>query len=290
MLQRKAKEFGMFASLKDAFAGEEFQPVYWQGRREIAVLLVHGFPGTPAEMHAPAIWFHELGWTVHAPLLPGFGSEIEHLSQQGHEQWRHAVEQAYRQLKQSHAQVVVAGFSMGGALTMQLAAQHSPTALILFAPFWRIESWLWGLLPVLKYIFPQIKPFQLVKLDFNDPETRKGIGVFMPDVDLDDPRIQAEIRSLVIPTRIMDELRRVGHAAGNAAQHIHCPTLVLQGTQDDLVKPALTRQLIAHFPQRVRYTEVNGTHQLLSHQHNAWQQIQPVLSSFIQSLQLEEKR
>ena len=45
-----------------------------------AALLLHGFLGTPAEMRGLGEALHEQGWTVYAPLLPGFGSDIETLT------------------------------------------------------------------------------------------------------------------------------------------------------------------------------------------------------------------
>lgn len=42
-----------------------------------AALLIHGFPGTPAEVRPLAQALSERGWKVRAPLLPGFGTESQ---------------------------------------------------------------------------------------------------------------------------------------------------------------------------------------------------------------------
>ncbi len=54
------------------FQGEEHQPFHWVAGPP-AALLVHGFPGTPAELRPLGQALYEAGWTVSAPLLPGFG-------------------------------------------------------------------------------------------------------------------------------------------------------------------------------------------------------------------------
>ena len=62
-----------------AFLGDEHRDFMRQGGPPAAVL-VHGFPGTPAEMRPLADVLSDAGWTVRAPLLPGFGAQIETLA------------------------------------------------------------------------------------------------------------------------------------------------------------------------------------------------------------------
>ena len=59
-----------------AYQGPEHEPFFWEAG-EPAALLVHGFPGTPAEMRPLGEVLHEAGWTVHGVLLPGFGPQIQ---------------------------------------------------------------------------------------------------------------------------------------------------------------------------------------------------------------------
>ena len=64
-----------FSSLK-LFTDEKHLPFTFEGENA-AVLMIHGFLGTPAEMRPLAEKLLEAGVSVHAPLLPGFGAEIE---------------------------------------------------------------------------------------------------------------------------------------------------------------------------------------------------------------------
>ena len=60
------------------FTEDEHQPFRKSARGAMrgAALLVHGFPGTPADMRPLAASLAAAGWDVDAPLLPGFGPEI----------------------------------------------------------------------------------------------------------------------------------------------------------------------------------------------------------------------
>ena len=74
------------------FHSPEHRPFYWRGQ-ENAALLVHGFPGTPAEMRRAGALLHRQGWTAHGLLLPGFGNTIGDLPQRRHADWVAAIEQ-----------------------------------------------------------------------------------------------------------------------------------------------------------------------------------------------------
>ncbi len=66
----QAKQFLSFT----AFDAPEHQPFFWRSG-EAAILMVHGFPGTPKEVRPLARQLYGEGWTVQGLLLPGFGRE-----------------------------------------------------------------------------------------------------------------------------------------------------------------------------------------------------------------------
>ena len=72
------------------FQGEEHRPFLLNGDRG-AALLVHGFPGTPAEMRPLATVLNNAGWTTKGILLPGFGAEIETLGGRDPADWVESV-------------------------------------------------------------------------------------------------------------------------------------------------------------------------------------------------------
>ncbi|MCS6834977.1 MAG: alpha/beta fold hydrolase [Anaerolineae bacterium] len=271
----------MTFSLAAAFQAEEHRSFTWRADHDAAVMLIHGFPGTPAEMRPLAEALHAQSWTTVAPLLPGFGAEIDTLQHRSHDDWLQFLLLAYAEMRRRHRVIALIGLSMGGALALQLAAHHSPNALVLLAPFWRIEHLLWRAMPILKYLIPTFKPFRLFKLDFNDAAVRQGIANFMPELNLGDPSTQRAILDFALPMRLIDQLRQVGQRGYSAISRVSCPTLVIQGTHDDLVKPEVTRHLCRRFVKPPLYLEVDASHTLLDPSQPSRAQIVSAISEFL---------
>jgi carboxylesterase len=265
----------------NAFQSPEHQPFELDGTNGGAILLTHGFPGSPAEMRPIANVLHQRGWTVRGILLPGFGAEIETIPQRHHSEWEAAVNTALTQLRNTHDRVIVAGNSMGGALSIQAAAQHNATGVILFAPFWKINNPLWGMLPFLRYVLPRFKPFRLFKPDFNDPEFQRGTRNFMPDADFDDPLFQQATLDMEVHTNVFHQIRAVGVQGYQLAPQVNAPILAIQGRQDELVTPQATRQLLGRFPSDVRYVEVDAPHNPLQPDMACWSEVVNAVETFI---------
>ncbi len=272
----------------NAFQGEEHQPFkYTVDKSGHAALLVHGFPGTPAEVRPIADILHQAGWTTQGVLLPGFGPQVETLPERTLDEWLSAIENALRDLWHDHDTVLLFGHSMGAALCIQVAANtpNKPDGLILFAPFWKVNHVLWTAMPVLKVVLPNPKVFKLLNLDFKDPETRKGIQNFMPDADLDDPQVQNAIRDFPVPVKMFAQIYKAGHMAYDLAPKIDIPTLVIQGKADELVRPTMTQQMVKRMNGKVSYIEVNGEHNLADTTLADWPMIQQYLVNFAHSLE-----
>lgn len=272
----------------NAFQGEEHRAftLPHEGARG-AVLLVHGFPGSPNEMRDLAELFYAQGWTSRALLLPGFGADFEHVTEYTNEDWVKAVSDNLLELQRTYPTVILMGHSMGGAISIQVAAKNRPSALILTAPFWKVNHIAWKTLPILKILFPQPKLFKYLRLDFNKPDVREGIHNFMPDADLDDPNVQAAITNFRVPVKMFAQIYRAGQAAFDGASHIQCDALVVQGIHDELVQPKLTRQMISRFQGETRYIEVNAEHDLILARTPSWNSMQNALLPFIQQFQQE---
>ena len=239
------------------FTGPEHAPFVFSGG-ETGALLIHGFPGTPAEMRPLGERLGAAGIAAHGLLLPGFGPEIARLGEMRRDDWLSAAAAEWASVRAAHARAILIGYSMGGALALQLAAASPPVALILLSPFWQLGGWQAQLLPVLKYIFPSIAPFQ--KADFTDPAVRQQVAAIAPGINLDDPETRQFFREQVrLPLGVLDEVRRLGREAFRAACEVIAPTLILQAAGDGTVAAQETRALAAEMPAAT-YREVPGNH------------------------------
>lgn len=267
----------MFA---DAFQGLEHEPFFWEAG-EAAALLVHGFPGTPADVRPLAESMFGAGWSVQGLLLPGFGTQIETLTERTYSEWVGAIGEALAELQARYAPVVLIGYSLGGALALHAAAAQEPDGLVLLAPFWKLDHTLWRALPALKRALPQFRPFRLFGADFSDPNFRASLVNFMPNADFDDPDVQQQIRDFRVPLEMVDQIRVAGEQAYQLAPQIKIPALIVQGRQDELVLPRFTRQWSQRFPGRLHYAEVEGDHNFLNPYTSVYQQIERTVLDFM---------
>jgi carboxylesterase len=245
---------------------------------------VHGFPGTPAEMLPLGRLLQREGWTVRGLLLPGFGPEFPGLLSIPQDRWRGAVVDALAALRRDHGLVLLAGYSLGGALSIAAASLERPDALLLLAPFWRLGSPLQraaGLL--LRPFLPQYLRF-FAQANFDDPELRRSLGDFFPEADFDDPEFQSDIRGLTVPLKLLGEIAAAGRQAWRDASRVDVPVLILQGTEDELARVEHTRRLAGRFPRLRSLLELPSGHRLLSEESPWWETLAGNVQEFAGSL------
>ncbi len=90
-------------------------------------LFIHGFPSSPALYRRAAEQAEAAGYDVLAPLLPGFGRDPEVFTQTNFTMWYAALRDLYLRERPRYGYFHVVGSSMGGALTLTLAAEFSGT-------------------------------------------------------------------------------------------------------------------------------------------------------------------
>jgi carboxylesterase len=103
------------------------EPASMHGNRNGALIL-HGYTGCPQSMRPLAEAFAAAGFSVELPRLPGHGTTVEDMANYRWSDWTATVEAAYRDLAARCDHVIVAGLSMGGALTLWLAAKFPAIA------------------------------------------------------------------------------------------------------------------------------------------------------------------
>jgi carboxylesterase len=255
--------------LFQAFSAPQCQPFDFTGEAG-STLLVHGFPGTPADVRPLGEALRDSGWGARGILMPGFGTDIATLPQRRAEDWIAAVVENLHELRGRGKPVILIGHSMGAATALCAAAQVPPDRLILLAPFWKIEQFFWRLMPAIKRVIPSFQPLKLINMNFDDPDMRKSLAEMMPGADLSDDTMRQTIRELRIPTSMVNEVRRVGLMGAACAPSLRMPTLIIQGSDDQLVQPALTRTLATRFSPPPIYIEVNGMHDIQEPDQPAW--------------------
>jgi carboxylesterase len=268
----------------EAFGGSEYEPFRFEGGQP-AALLLHGFLGTPAEMRGLGEALHQEGWTVHAPLLPGFGSDMGTLLERRHEEWVAAAERAAQDLAdRGHAPLILVGFSMGAALALMIAGRAQPQAIALLAPFsWPEPRWLASVEFLVRPFLPiGLRPMR--KANFDSEQMRAGMMKFMPGIDLDDPAVRAAIRDFRVPLGLIDQIRAVSRKAQAAAAGANAPVLVVQGERDSVARVAQTEALINRLPKRPAYVSVDSEHNLTEPGNPAWPQVRAALLDFIGSI------
>ncbi|MEO3972987.1 alpha/beta fold hydrolase [Streptomyces sp. CAU 1734] len=121
---------------------------------EVGVLLCHGFTGSPQSLRPWAEYLAERGLTVSLPLLPGHGTRWQDMQITGWQDWYAEVDRALRELLARCEQVFVFGLSMGGALTLRLAAKHgdSVRGIVVVNPANKVHGLAAHALPVARHL------------------------------------------------------------------------------------------------------------------------------------------
>jgi carboxylesterase len=183
-------------------------------------LVVHGFTGAPSSMRGLASAFAAAGFHVELPLLPGHGTSVADMMATSWADWLAEAEAAYQRLAVRSSKVVVAGLSMGGALTLRLGADHPEIAgLVCINPATRPQG---------DDMIGAIRSM----LDAGT-ETLPAIGSDIADPD------QSEIAYDATPLGPLLSLMVDGLAPlADALAGIRVPLLLCSSPQDHVVEPA----------------------------------------------------
>ncbi|PTQ55344.1 MAG: putative esterase/lipase [Candidatus Carbobacillus altaicus] len=181
-----------------------------------ALLLIHGFTGTTEEFRPMADYFHAKGLSIYAPLLPGHGTSPEEMAKTRWTDWWQAVVDAYQTLqREGHTPIYVSGLSMGGALSLYLAAKVRPAAVFSLAAPIRFRD---KRAYVARYFY-RLRPY--LPRDGQKPE---HIERYLIPYDRTPVRSVAELVAL---------LRRVRRSL----PAVTVPTFIAQGRQDETIIP-----------------------------------------------------
>lgn len=88
------------------------------------VLLIHGLMAAPFEVKQWADALYAQGYNVYAPRLAGHGTSVIDLAARNKLEWIEAVERGYKILAECSDTIILAGFSTGAALALNIALKH----------------------------------------------------------------------------------------------------------------------------------------------------------------------
>ncbi len=189
---------------------------YYFPNGPVGCLLIHGFTGTPDELHELGIFLAQHGLTVSIPLLPGHGTTPQELAQIKWPTWVEWIRDEYHNLAQKCQEVFIGGQSMGGTLALHLGTHSTPAGIMTFAA------------PV-KFHHPLLAFYPLVKWFYRNYPKKYGN-------DIRDPEMKKQLASYqVYPLPAVMEFQKLLHHTYNDLAEIHAPLLAFHSCQDHTI-------------------------------------------------------
>lgn len=192
-------------------------------RGRTGIVVVHGFTANPVGTRPLGERLAAAGYTVEVVLLPGHGTSHRDLARTGYADWAGAVEQVLDDLAGRCERVVLIGHSMGGTISLDLAARRADVvdAVVVVNPAIRaprgVLARVAGLLaPVLPYV-----PRDLAGLPTNDI-ARDGVE---------------ESAYALVPARAAASLLRELDRIRAGLLDVTAPLLVVRSPRDHTVDP-----------------------------------------------------
>ena len=109
------------------------EPFFLNGGGSSGVLLIHGFTGLPAELFLLGQFLNQKNFTVLCPRLAGHGVDENNLMRTTKDDWFNSVLDGFYILRGACEKIFVVGHSMGGLLTLKLAAEQKISKIVTLA-------------------------------------------------------------------------------------------------------------------------------------------------------------
>ncbi len=211
-------------------------------------LVLHGFTGNPGSMRGLAEAFAAAGFAVELPRLAGHGTTVEDMLTTGWDDWTADVEDAYQRLAARVDKIVVAGLSMGGALTAWTILEHPEVAGAVF---------------INAVIVPSPDMRHLVQGLVDAGETvMAGIGsdIAKPDV-VETAYTDTPLAPLLT---MMDGLAEMDGKLPSATM----PALIMTSPQDHVVDPSNSDHLAEHLGGPVERVSLDRSYHVATMDHD----------------------
>jgi carboxylesterase len=202
--------------------GEAF---YFKGGK-VGCLLIHGGTGTPSAVRPLGEFLARNEISALGPLLKGFGETLEEWVKTAHEDWISSAEDGLKTLRKDCEKVFVSGLSMGGTLSLYLAAKYREEVsgvIPICAPYGNrfLEPFRIRFFPLLKENLP-VPNFSATDL--------KAQGIRQVGYEMTFPSTNLEWAKIV-------------EAASGLVSDIRCPALIVQARNDHVIDPSGSQDL-----------------------------------------------
>jgi esterase/lipase/carbon monoxide dehydrogenase subunit G len=180
-----------------------------------AVLMLHGYGGSPNSLRPLGQALADAGYAVTLPRLPGHGSRWKELGRTRWPDWYQAADAALQKLAGEHAQVFVMGLDLGATLALRLAEQRTSAV-----------SGLVLINPILTAPLGTPKPLGLVSL------FRRSTPAVRHDVKKPGT---TEVGYERLPLKATKSLVAFGRLVRDELGRLSCPTLLVTSPQGHVV-------------------------------------------------------
>ena len=182
-----------------------------------AVLMLHGWTGSPAHFRLAADFLHGHSYTVLVPRLEGHGTSVHDMAGTGWKDWVESALEAFLELAGSHDRVHVVGLSMGGIIGLLLAATNPVASITTINAPQRLHA----------------KRARMARLMRGSRRIHRREPRPVPRGDAAQYWIQYESSPLGTVSDLLDLI----DAAGRALPLIRAPAVVIQSRGDETVHP-----------------------------------------------------
>ena len=197
---------------------------------DAVVICIHGFTGNPYDVSPAISTLSNMGLSVAAPLLPGHGyrerrkqeQEFSNITPEG---MLSAARQEIARAREHYSLVGMFGFSMGGAISLTMAAEGLIDACAVAAPALRLSRKAEILIPLLSWASfsieaPPQEPFYLPVYEFYH-------------------------------SKALRTLWQLSGYARRRLSNIQCPVLAVHSHKDSMVPPIVLGMMQKNIPVEV---------------------------------------
>ncbi|MFD1358823.1 alpha/beta hydrolase [Fictibacillus halophilus] len=189
------------------------KPFFFEGGKR-AVLMLHGFTGSSADVRMMGRFLQKKGYTCHAPQYKGHAVPPEELVHTGPDDWWEDVIGGYNHLKEKgYDEIAVVGLSLGGVFSLKLATEQ----------------------PV-KAVVPMCAPMYIK----SEEVMYKGVCEYAEEYKKREQKSPEQIEQEMeefkkTPMNTLKALQELLQSVRNSVDLVYAPTFVVQARHDEMI-------------------------------------------------------